>query len=206
MMTDKPLTWTQTWGVLYGFTPHEEDTATLEAWLSAQFPDKNGRRGWLPAELTRAIETHAEEHRKKGHRAKGPTGPELKTLIIRARFEAIKAGQPPDQDDGCECWSGCVQLRPHLAETGFTMDQYHEAYKVAVPCECAKGVAATRHAAEWKATPPDLLHRWFIKAKCQQAEMLRMVLEWCAVTYPGKLENFRYAARRVERTLNVTGG
>ena len=76
------ITWPDRWAILFGYPPDEPERDALQAWLDEQFPS-----GWQPDELHAALDAYAERERKGGKRAKAPTGPQLKSAIIRARHE-----------------------------------------------------------------------------------------------------------------------
>lgn len=85
------MTWPDRWAILYGHAPKGEEVDALQAWLDESF-----RHAWSPAELEAAIEAHAEAERADGvAKPRPPTGPQIKTLILRARHAKRAASMNP---------------------------------------------------------------------------------------------------------------
>ncbi len=78
--------WPERWQICFGWLPSREECENLETWLDEHIP------GWQPRELHTAIDAYAEAAREDGQcRTRAPTGPHLKTLILRSRHEARQA-------------------------------------------------------------------------------------------------------------------
>ncbi len=133
------MKWTEHWRICCGFTMDEAEGTALERWLDDQFPAHGTDRGWSGDELGQAIETLAEEARDKGQRLKAPTGPQLKSAIIKARWaKSPKRAEGKPQD--CDlCCNGHIAVYPDNPEPPWTIPDLVCRRVLMIACRCRAG-------------------------------------------------------------------
>jgi len=155
------MKWWERWRILFGRDIDAEEISDLEHWMDSQFP-RNGRtEGWSGDELAQALEAIGEDGRKKGIRRRNPTGPEIKTEIIRLRYlagQSERANNEPPTDECAACsQDGLLAVWPNQPE-GMGLDGM-SAYSLAVPCVCAKGQRLRTVAKCFRDLPPLAMKR-----------------------------------------------
>jgi hypothetical protein len=170
--------WVVLWAVLFGYPPDAAQVQGIEDYLDTQFPGRGmGSKGWSAADLKAALSAIAERARERGTRARPPTGPDIKTAIIRARYEARQAsGQSMPAESCALCSHGWSTHWPKSPPEPTTLVEL-SGYGTAIPCLCSAGEAITRTVAEYKALNPrqrDALKRRREIATRQTAAWLRM--------------------------------
>jgi hypothetical protein len=143
------VNWPDTWRVLFGYEPDAKEAADLEAWLDSVFSARGDTAGWKPSELTDALNAYAEAERAAGRRAKAPTGPQVKTLIIRARYARAQADKVPTGPCALCAGTGWGHAWPDLTDAA-TLEQTLTAYSVTVPCICLAGDRVWRECEPYK--------------------------------------------------------
>ena len=137
----QPAAWWDRYGVLFHRLRPAEVQALSEM-LDLHFPRRHGGEdNWTADELIMALDRIAEDQRKAGGKVESPHFPQIKSAIIKARYEAKRT---PEQVTTACPWcrqSGWLGYRPNLPEA-YTIQQWGDAYSVSVPCVCAAGDAA----------------------------------------------------------------
>ena len=151
-MTMNSMRWPDHWRVLFGFEPDQQEADSLVAWLSGQFPPHGVDSGWTETELITALNAYAENIRTKRERSnaknldgriQAPTGPQIKSQIIKARYESRHSADPtPAENEPCGLcgdsgwtthWIGCGDNVP------FDFIERCRLLSETVPCVCSKG-------------------------------------------------------------------
>jgi hypothetical protein len=145
------LKWTDHWRVLFGYEPDQQEVDSLLAWLDYEFPKHGTDSGWQPDELIKALEAFAEKSREKGERSKAPTGPQIKTLIIRARYESRRQSEPePDQEECGLCkGGGWIAFYESCGEI-MTIKDSENHHCSDIPCLCSRGEHWMRTCTDYK--------------------------------------------------------
>ena len=144
---------------LYGRT-HNDLADAVVACLDAEFPGRHGQeRGYSELELRAALRAHAEAQRREGGKFRNqfPSAMDLKTLIIRARYQARLASEtePPAEGpaSGCALCDGTGMLGcwPSLAPpAAATITACAGEYAYSLPCQCSAGQRIARQQTEWR--------------------------------------------------------
>jgi len=125
---------------------NDADATALTQWLDQEFRGHGAIRGWQVEELGKALETIAEDTRKKGQKQYAPTGPEIKTAIIRGRYKSTEGQVGPKPEDCGLCAAGWIDYYPELPDAPASLNDFGMAYALSVPCRCPAGEHALRTA------------------------------------------------------------
>jgi hypothetical protein len=136
------MNWSDVYGVLFARQLDEVEIATWGELLDEDFPgrgvDMRGR--WSADELKAALKAVSEERRKGGHRGQAPEYPQIKTAIIRARYDANREAETPPSVEECGLCGGTgLLLCYHALPADASARDKMTAYRCGVPCFCGRG-------------------------------------------------------------------
>ena len=133
--------WTDIYRALFGRLIDADEAGAWQEMLDIDFAgrgtDQRGR--WTPDELIAAFRRVSEDRRKDGRKGRAPEYAEVKTYIIRKRYEDKKATEAPGDSAKCGlCFKGWLDFWPDW-KPEWTSADYEENYCGMVPCVCETG-------------------------------------------------------------------
>lgn len=185
------MKWDQLWTVLWRRSLEPDEIQSIEAWLDDQFPSRGSDPGWTGHELCNALNDIAERARAKGKRSYPPEGPQIKSAIIRLRYQARDDSSEAFEGEDCGLCEGSAWLEMYPDEPDdIALDAVATDRKVVVPCLCSNGDRWMRTCREYKSLSPgaiDVVQDLREKAKRQSVALTRQ-------------------AERLSRTIREQGG
>lgn len=134
------VSWSDTANVLFRARLSYSEIEAYDRCFEQWFPRRGVDPGVTAEEIEAALQSIAEESRKKGQLARMPSAPQIKSAIIKARYLARKECEGPG-DNACQLCTkdGAVSYWPN-AKPPYTIESLMAVNSVTIPCRCDKGL------------------------------------------------------------------